>query len=249
MRYFLLGLFLNGLLSLAAQPLIHSHNDYHKPLPLRNALNNKAFSVEADVYLVNKELRVAHERNELPTAPLLQSLYLQPIIELFKKHQGRISNDKDYAPVLMIDIKDNGEVVIEELIKLLAPHRSVFDRSVNKRAVQIVISGDRSAISKWSSYPAYIFFDGRPNEYYDSIAMKRVAFISDSYANYIRSKDSVELNIKQLAQKIHNMNKLLRLWAIPDDPQSWNWLNNVGIDIINTDKVEECRKYFSTIHQ
>ena len=242
----MLSLFLNSFLLLAAQPLIHSHNDYHKPLPLINALNNKAFSVEADVYLVNNELRVAHERKELPGAPLLQSLYLQPIIELFKKHQGRISNDKDYAPVLMIDIKDNGGIVIAELIKLLSPHRSVFDRSVSKRAIQIVISGDRSPISKWSTYPAYIFFDGRPYENYDSITLKRVAFISDSYTSYASSKDSVELNIKKLSQKVHSKNKLLRLWAIPDDPESWNRLYKMGVDVINTDKVDECRKYFST---
>jgi hypothetical protein len=57
----------------------------------------------------------------------------------------------------MIDIKENGEAVIAALIKLLSSHRSVFDRSVNKKALQIVISGDRTISSKWSSYPTYIY--------------------------------------------------------------------------------------------
>jgi alkaline phosphatase len=40
------------------------------------------------------------------------------------------------------------------------------------------------------------------------------------------------------------MDKLLRLWAIPDNPASWKRLQQLGVDIINTDKPAECRSYF-----
>lgn len=230
------------LLSLA-QPLIHAHNDYQQPEPLTNALRNKVFSIEADIYFHNNKLVVAHDKKELPMAKTLDSLYLQPIIGLFKLHKGIISNDTNYALTLMIDIKENGEAVISELIKLLSPHRSVFDRSVNTKAVRVVISGDRSASSKWNSYPSYILFDGRPYEKYDSVTVNRVAFISDSYLNYIKTQDSTT-RLKQLVKKVHGMNKILRLWAIPDNPVAWKRLQESGIDIINTDRVEECRKFF-----
>lgn len=227
----------------SAQTRIHAHNDYQKAEPLTNALRNKVFSIEADIYLYNNKLVVAHDKKELPAAPPLDSLYLQPIINLFKQHEGTIGNDSSYSPTLMIDIKENGEAVIAELIKLLSAHRSVFDRSINTKAVQIVISGDRSASSKWSTYPSYILFDGRPYEAYDDIILKRIVFISDSYSKYINLKDSTS-GLEQLVKKIHGMDKLLRLWAGPDDPSSWLRLQQLGIDIINTDKVEECRNYF-----
>jgi len=226
-----------------AQPLIHAHNDYQKPEPLTNALSNKVFSVEADIYLSGDRLLVAHDKKELPTAKTLDSLYLQPIIELYRQHKGTISADHNYATTLVIDIKENGEAVIAALIKLLSVHRSVFDRTVNAKAMQVVLSGDRSASSKWSSYPSYIFFDGRPYEVYDSAPLQRVAFISDSYLNYISPQDSIS-RIEQLVKKVHGMGKLLRLWAIPDNPASWTRLQQLGIDIINTDKVNECREYF-----
>lgn len=226
-----------------AQPFIHAHNDYQKPEPLSNALRNKVFSFEADIYLSGNKLLVAHDKNELPVARTLDSLYLQPIIELFRQHKGMISDDSNYAPVLMIDIKENGEAVIAALIKLLSTYRSVFDRSVNKKAVQVVLSGDRGSISKWISYPSFISFDGRPYEVYDSATLQRVAFISDSYLNYISSQDNLN-RIEQLVKKVHSMAKLLRLWATPDNPASWNRLQELGIDIINTDKVTECRDYF-----
>jgi len=227
-----------------AQQYIHAHNDYQKPEPLINALRYKVFSIEADIYLSDNKLLVAHDKKELASAPTLDSLYLQPIIKLFKQHKGTISADKDYAPALMIDIKENGEPAIAALIKLLSSHRSVFDRSINKKAVQIVISGDRTISSKWSWYPTYILFDGRPYENYDSAAIQRIAFISDSYTKYISSGDSTT-QLKELIQRVHGMGKLLRLWATHDNSQSWKQLQQLGVDIINTDKVAECRKYFN----
>ena len=246
MKCYSLFLMLLPVYFLSAQPpLIHAHNDYQKPEPLTNALRNKAFSIEADIYLSANKLLVAHEKNELTGAKTLDSLYLQPIIELFRQHKGKVSTDNNYAPVLMIDIKDNGEAAIAALIKLLSPHHSVFDRSVNAKAMQVVISGDRTASSKWNSYPPYIFFDGRPNEVYDKTTLLRVAFISDSYINYMQPPDSIEVKLQQLVKKVHGEKKLLRLWSIPDNPESWDHLLRLGVDIINTDKVTECRKYFS----
>ncbi|HEX3167822.1 MAG TPA: hypothetical protein VHQ93_16245 [Chitinophagaceae bacterium] len=224
------------------QTLIHAHNDYQKPEPLTNALRHKVFSIEADVYLSDNRLLVAHDKEELSAAKRLDILYLKPIIELFRQHKGTISEDSGYTPVLMIDIKENGEAAIAQLIKLVSMYRSVFDRSVNTKAVQLVISGDRGASSTWTSYPSYIFFDGRPREAYDSATLQRVALISDSYLNYAGRQDSSR--IEQLAKKIHSMGKLLRLWATPDNSESWKQLRQLDVDIINTDKVEECRNYF-----
>lgn len=246
MKCLLLGIVftVSCLLSLA-QPLIHAHNDYQKPEPLTNALRHKVFSIEADIYLYNNKLVVAHDKKELPTAPTLDSLYLQPIISLFKQHKGTISEDSNYTPALMIDIKENGEAVIAELIKLLSAYRSVFDRSINAKAVQIVISGDRGASSKWNSYPTYILFDGRPNEVYDDAMLRRVAFISDSYQKYMTPQDSRTTRIGQLVTKVHGIGKRIRLWASPDNPDSWKRLHELWVDIINTDRVEDCKRYFS----
>lgn len=241
-----------------AQPLIHAHNDYQKPEPLTNALHYKVFSIEADIYLSGNRLLVAHDLPAMPSAgkpagnqgkdiamlPTLDSLYLQPIIKLFRQHGGTISADSNYTTTLMIDIKDNGEAVIAELIKLLAPHRSVFDFSANAKAVQVVISGDRGPITKWVSYPSFIFFDGRPNEVYDSATLQRVAFISENWWLLNIPADDNYTRLKQVVEKVHDTGKRIRFWASPDNPESWKKMQQLGIDIINTDKVEECRNYF-----
>src|ERR1044071_10300218 len=242
---FCLLLFFYAFVIDAQKVLIHSHNDYEQAEPLTNAIRNKVYSFEADVYLVNDTLKVVHDKKDLATAPSLNDLYIQPIVNLFKTNHGHISNDINYAPILMIDIKEKGEEVLNALVKLLSVYPSVFDRKVNSKAIQIVISGDRGNISKWPSWPSFILFDGRINEQYDKAQLERVAFISDSYFNYAKQKDSTDLLIQQLAKRSHEIKKLLRLWGAPDNSTTWDRLKELGVDITNTDKIEECRKYFA----
>lgn len=227
-----------------SQPFIHAHNDYQKSEPLTNALRYKAFSIEADIFLSGNRLLVAHDISELLITRTLDSLYLQPIIELFGKNAGAISADNNYTPVLMIDIKNKGEETIAALIKLLSPHQNVFDRTVNAKAVQVVLSGDRGAVSKWISYPSYIFFDGRPKEEYDHGTLQRVAFFSDSWVPYALQPIDNNERLKMVIDKVHRLGKYIRLWGSPDNSDSWKLLQELGIDIINTDKVEECSNYF-----
>jgi hypothetical protein len=256
MRYRWLLIFLLVCAAATAQPpLIHAHNDFQRTEPLTNALRNRVYSIEVDVFLVNDSLRVAHKENELAAAPTLWNMYLQPIIRLFAENKGRICADSSYAPVLMIDVKKSSRASLANLVQLLSRHPSVFDRSKNPFAVQIVISGDRpprkktdedpEGESSWTRYPKYIFFDGRPKEEYDNATLQRVAFFSDSYFNYVVPSDSIDHNIRQVVQKVHGMGKLLRLYTAPDSPTAWERLQKLGVDIINTDKVTECRNYFA----
>jgi len=245
MKILLLFSFILLIVPLSAQAvLIHSHNDYQKLEPLTHALKHQAHYIEADVYLVMDKLVVAHNTIDLVGAPTLDDLYLMPIVSLFKQHELRISEDQNYSPALVIDIKKNAASVLKSLIEKLSQYPDVFDPSRNKNAIQIVISGDRGPSINWSSYPAYLLFDGRPYETYDEKALNRLAMISDSYGNYTSSSDNTDTKIKEVANKVHRQNKLLRLWAIPDNPTSWEHLRKLGVDIINTDKVEECRGYF-----
>ena len=229
-----------------SQTLIHSHNDYEKPAPLINALENKAYNVEADVYLVDGKLLVSHEKKDIKTERTLLSLYIQPIVQLYEKNKGFISKDKQYKPNLVIDIKENGETIISELVSLLKPYQKYFDRSLNPNAVQIVLSGDRGAISKWKSYPSLINFDGRPYEQYDAAALARVAFISDSYSKYInRQNPTATDSLSAVVTKAHQVKKPVRFWGAPDNEETWKKLIELTVDILNTDKVTECRHFLS----
>ena len=226
------------------QPKIHAHNDYEKSRPLYTALENRASYIEADVFLADGQLVVAHSREGINAGKTLWDLYLQPIIDLFNKNNRKISADVSYRLALVIDIKENSKEVLDQLIKTIKKHRAYFDRRLNGNAVELIISGERGNMLKWKNYPSYIFFDGRPYELYDGSTLKRVAMISDNYLKYLpANKDSGKL--KEIIEQVHLLHKPVRFWASPDNEKTWKILKELGVDIINTDKVEACRKFLS----
>src|SRR5687767_11493387 len=71
--------------SLQAQPATyttanaHAHNDYEKPFPFWDAYRHHFGSIEADIFLHNGELLVAHEPAQLAAGRSLEQLYLRPL--------------------------------------------------------------------------------------------------------------------------------------------------------------------------
>ncbi len=231
--------------SVAFGQKIHAHNDYSQLRPFLNAYEQRADFIEADVWLQNGKLVVAHDEPQTP-APSLDSLYIKPIVALFKQHDGKVSDDRDYTFSLVIDVKDNPAEVLPKLLTTLQENLVCFNRSANPKAVQVVISGNRPKIEQFFDFPVLLQFDGRPSEVYDQETLQRIAFISDNFQSYSRWDGNGDLpdadreKLKRVIKRAHNDNKLIRFWGTPDMPNTWKQLKKIKVDIINTDKVAEC---------
>jgi len=225
---------------------IHAHNDYEKPVPFVEAYQQQAASIEADVFLVNNQLMVAHTKEEIRPGRTLDSLYILPIVRLFEQHKGKVSPDRRYTFQLMIDVKGESVASVKQLMETIAPYRQCFDRTMNPLAIQLVISGNRPPVATWVDYPPYIQFDGRPTEVYDKETLRHVALISDTFLSYSRWKGEGELpdaerdNLKRIIKRVKNQEKPVRFWNTPDTPLAWKQLSKLGVDYINTDRVREC---------
>src|SRR5262245_17162471 len=57
------------------QTRLHAHNDYEHPRPLLDALDHGFCSIEADIFLVDGQLLVAHDRTSLSPERTLEKLY------------------------------------------------------------------------------------------------------------------------------------------------------------------------------
>src|SRR6516165_11995665 len=71
----------------------HAHNDYEHKRPLFDALDRGFCSVEADVYLIDGKLLVAHDRKDVKPDRTLEALYLDPLRERAKANGGRVYPD------------------------------------------------------------------------------------------------------------------------------------------------------------
>jgi len=65
----------------------HSHNDYHQVNPLSSALKHGLKSVEVDVFPRKNGLWVGHTVFELNPKRTIESLYIEPLLRIFKSEK------------------------------------------------------------------------------------------------------------------------------------------------------------------
>ena len=56
-----------------------SHNDYHREHPLTDALDCGFNCVEADLWLIDGELFVAHDKEDIRPERTFERMYLEPL--------------------------------------------------------------------------------------------------------------------------------------------------------------------------
>ena len=231
-----------GLLNLVAQNTIlgHSHNDYAQQYPLKTAFDARMGSIEADVYLVNNNLFVAHDAKDIHPSKSLDKLYLKPLAKNVRKK-------KAYPLILLIDIKSQSDSTLTAIIEHISSYSSFLEAHC---PIQFVISGNRPHPEKWSSYPTFIQFDGRPDENYTPKQWTRVGMVSESFGKYVRfgqknMSQEVFERMKMVVDRIHTQNKKVRFWATPDTPDIWQTLMNLKVDFINTDSPAALRLFLN----
>lgn len=217
----------------------HSHNDYLQDQPFHEAYSNHFGSMEIDVFLVDGKLLVAHTPREITQERTIETLYIKPLLEQIKLHQGNVYPDGGKLQFL-IDLKTGGET-LHALEQLLMPVRHHFDIEKNPHAVRLVISGSGPSPEQFAEYDKIFWFDGRTNLTYDAEQLKRVAFYSAPFRSFSRWKGNDTLpeddarKIKEYADSIHTLGKKVRLWGCPDTETCWQTFIQLGIDYLNTD--------------
>ncbi|KAI0870528.1 hypothetical protein GGS24DRAFT_474889 [Hypoxylon argillaceum] len=116
----------------------HSHNDYLRKIPLFTALTAGCIGIEADVWLSDdgKDLLIGHNRASLKSTKTLQSMYIEPLLEILNSHnptwdansaydraQGIFATRPNTTVVLMIDVKEKPTIVWPLVIQQLEPLR------------------------------------------------------------------------------------------------------------------------------
>ena len=232
----------------AAPPLetAHAHNDYYHDRPLLDALDQGFCSVEADVFLIDGKLLVAHTRFELNRKKTLDSLYLKPLATRVKENGGRVYPDGPPL-TLLIDFKSSGTETYEALSRELIPYRSMLTRvedgKVVPGAVQIIISGSRPTDLIAKQATRDVFVDGRLSDLESPANPTLVPLISDRWTSHFKWRGRGEISaaerqkLDEIVAKCHARGERLRFWATPDVESVWRVLHEADVDLINTDNL------------
>lgn len=237
-----------------ARPLAkaHAHNDYEHGRPLLDALDHGFCNVEADVFLVDGELLVAHSIFEVRTSRTLKSLYLDPLAERLKRNGGRVYRDGPEF-TLMIDLKSQADPTYRALAKQLAEYpdmlTAVRDGKIERRAVSVVLSGNRPHELVAAEKLRHVGIDGRLGDLDAETPSHLMPWISDSWSNHFKWDGRGEMPAAERAkldgfvERAHSRGRQLRFWGAPDRREAWQTLAEAGVDLINTDDLPGLAKF------
>ncbi|WP_375546469.1 phosphatidylinositol-specific phospholipase C/glycerophosphodiester phosphodiesterase family protein [Actinophytocola gossypii] len=231
----------------------HAHNDYEHDRPLFDALSHGFTSVEADIYLVDGDLLVAHDPEDLDPARTLESLYLEPLRRLVLT--GGIYKGRWVDFQLLIDLKTEGESTYAALDRLLRSPRYAFLWTsyrwghVWRGPVTAVVSGNRPRATMEAQRSRVAFYDGRiadPNDLGPGSPAKLTPLVSDNWTKLFTWTGVGEMpaderaELRSIVRTAHRAGQRVRFWATPDAPGPareaiWRELVDAGVDHINTD--------------
>jgi len=231
----------------------HSHNDYLNKRPLFSALENNFKSIEVDIFLLKSDLYVGHNWLQLRKNNTIEKLYLDPLWKLFNENKGFIYQN-NIPLYLLVDIKTTAGATHDILKVVLKKYKPMLTRVVSdsliRGSVTIILSGNKPGLEDFKDkIDRFVFLDGRFSNINKNISNILMPIISIDWSDHFRwngvgimpKNEMIVLN--NLVRKIHQEKKQLRFWASPDNKNSWSVLENAGVDLINTDKINEFSNY------
>lgn len=244
------------------QPLAaaHAHNDYEHDRPLFDALEHGFTSVEADVWLVDGELLVAHDLEDAKPGVTLESLYLDPLDELVRNQGHSVYPHWDGSLQLLIDIKSEGEATYAAIEQELAEHRDIMSRYSDGTAktgpVTAVISGNRPLATMQAQDKRFGFYDGRSADLTSGMPAGLMPLVSDNWTKLFTWQgvgpmpEAERTKLQAYVAGAHAQGYRVRFWATPDQPGAareavWNELFDAGVDHINTDDLEALEQFLT----
>jgi glycerophosphoryl diester phosphodiesterase len=228
----------------------HAHNDYEHARPLHDALDHGFTSVEADVWLVDGELLVAHDREDVVPGRTLESLYLDPLVERARREGGEVYRGDDGVFQLLIDVKSEAGPTYAAVHAALAEHRRIMttyqDGRVQQDAVSAVISGNRDLPAMQAQRVRYAGYDGRMGDLGSGLPASDLPLLSDNWTKHFSWQGVGPMPADQRARlhdvvdRAHAAGYRVRFWATPDTPGPardavWTELLDAGVDHLNTD--------------
>ena len=225
------------------QPRAHAHNDYEHPRPLLDALDHGFCSVEADIYLVDGKLLVAHDLKDVKPERTLEALYLAPLWARVKANGGWVFQTPQPV-LLLIDFKSEAEATYAALRPLLEKYSDIlteFPRSGSPKPVMAVISGSRPTATVAGESRRRAAIDGRPADLEGTSPPDLMPLISQSWTALFKWRgegampETEKAALKSLVEKTHGQGRKLRFWATPEKREVWEALYEAGVDFINTD--------------
>jgi hypothetical protein len=238
------------------KPLVraHAHNDYEHARPLFDALERGFCSVEADIWLTPDGILIAHDRNDLKPGRTLQSLYLDPLRERIQAQGGRVYRGGPTFS-LLVDVKSEAVATYAALDRVLQAYGEMLTtfsgEGIEEKAVTVVLSGNRDSETIARQARRLVGIDARPEDLERNPPRELYPWVSGNWTLLYRWRGEGAMpadekqRLSSYVRKAHEQGRQVRFWATPESPALWRELARVGVDYINTDRLDELKAFLS----
>lgn len=227
----------------------YAHNDYQNERPLLEAVDRGLRGVEVDLFLIDGQLHVGHDRGEARRrGATLESMYLLPLRKIIERCGTPTNDGRSF--LLAIELKESSRNAHDSLVAVLQRHPTLFKSAAGKNPpIEVVLVGwhppDQRPIVL--SEGDHAVFAGRQlavhlrllSSQADALRdlTDRVRVISVDYGKTIgRSWASAHRRAEWLAAlrrvKGTEPGRLLRIHNVPHDAMLYAVLLDAGVDLI-----------------
>jgi len=236
-------------------PNAYAHNDYCHKRPLLDALENGFTYVEADIYLRNDRLIVAHILPCFKKKRTLEALYLKPLLDYVQSNaRDKEENKINECPLtLMIDIKSDADKTYKALLSMLEKYEPILscyeDGCTTLRNVTIILTGHKPYDLVKDTNRRFVFMDEDLKKAGTDSSTNLYPIASCKYSHLLKWKGKgviPEIELQRLEYYVteaHKNGRKVRLWASPENKVVWSELLKCNVDLINTDKLRRLRKF------
>lgn len=228
----------------------YAHNDYQNARPLAEAVELGYRGVEADVFLVNGQLRVGHDRRRAARGGTFEALYLAPLAELAKRC-GRLTDSADAPFLLLVEIKDESRPTYDSTVALLARYERwiAHDATQRGRPIEAVMVGWHPPKHSRSGGDPSVMRQQRIASYGDTImkdAAGEVRLLSLDYGKTIGRRWTTAVGRRRWLETIRaarraSAGRLLRAHNVPVDARVYDELLAAGVDLLGTTELARTR--------
>jgi hypothetical protein len=224
----------------------HSHNDYTRSRPLLDALEHRFTSIEADIHLLDGQLKVGHTAAEARNGKTLEELYLEPLDALIEKNGGQVFDDG--TPLtLLIDVKTSGPETYQALHRTLATYSHILTEyekgKIQSDPVRVVLSGNVARAEVEAEDHRYLAIDGRIEDLRNRSEPDLVPMISQSWQEHFLWHGVVPMpkkereKLRAMVSEAHQQGKQIRFWGTPDRTDVWKEELAAGVDLLQADNL------------
>lgn len=220
-----------------------SINDQEQLTPFYEAINSGFLGVQVDVFSEEDELVVSQNEGR---SRKFKSLYLEPLFELVKAHDGWLFNENQ-SFLLIINIKNQPHKTLHLLqreLMLYRPYLSFCEKQeMRLKGVTVVLTGSRPIVEVAQLDTRWLFLEGRLDDSEELLKPYLSPLVSISWHEHFRWQGigripQSELSIMQeMVEKIRGKGLQIKFAGTPDTPDMWGVLWEEGIDFIGSSKL------------